>query len=42
MGCVALVLQDVTGLPPRKRTHHLVDPTSHSASLMSQTMAMPL
>ncbi|KAI9460688.1 hypothetical protein HD554DRAFT_2176540 [Boletus coccyginus] len=38
----SMVLQDVTGLPPRKRTHHMVDPAGHSASLMSQTMALPL
>lgn len=37
-----LVMQEVTGLPPRKRTHHMVDPTGHSSSLMSQTMALPL
>ncbi|KAH0831151.1 hypothetical protein J3R83DRAFT_13723 [Lanmaoa asiatica] len=33
---------DIHGLPPRKRTHHMVDPGGHSASLMSQTMALPL
>ncbi|KAG8216028.1 hypothetical protein J3R82DRAFT_8022 [Butyriboletus roseoflavus] len=36
------ILQDVTGLPPRKRTHHMVDPGGHSASLISQTLALPL
>ncbi|KAH7915937.1 hypothetical protein BJ138DRAFT_1076405 [Hygrophoropsis aurantiaca] len=35
-------LQEVPNLPPRKRAHHMVDPSNHNASIMSQTMSLPL
>ncbi|KAL4071773.1 hypothetical protein J3A83DRAFT_4390323 [Scleroderma citrinum] len=37
------ILPDVSGLPPRKRLHHMVDPSTHGGPVMSQTaMSLPL
>ncbi|KAH7882967.1 hypothetical protein F5I97DRAFT_158005 [Phlebopus sp. FC_14] len=36
------ILQDVSSLPPRKRVHHMVDPSSHGGPMMSQAMSLPL
>ncbi|KAH7928383.1 hypothetical protein BV22DRAFT_1005081 [Leucogyrophana mollusca] len=35
-------LQDVPNLPPRKRAHHMVDGSGHSAPIISQAMSLPL
>ncbi|KIJ63635.1 hypothetical protein HYDPIDRAFT_182222 [Hydnomerulius pinastri MD-312] len=36
------LLHDVSSLPPRKRAHHMVGPSSNGAPMMSQAMALPL
>ncbi|KAF9224803.1 hypothetical protein BS17DRAFT_801634 [Gyrodon lividus] len=36
------ILQNVSSLPPRKRAHHMVDPSGHGTPMMSQTMTLPL